>query len=236
MKNMLVPIVLLAILICGHSDAQWNKCDSGFCSLASIGSSGAFTTFAPATLSNATLSNGNLTVTGNGGGVGGAASTSYKSSGKFCVSFTINQSTANTDFIGIQDNTVPGYPAVTNGSPGHYAGWWIKNNQILNSGGSQGALQAAGVNGNSLNIAVDIGNGTCWYQLLNPTAGNWNNDASANPATNTNGKVCAYTNVAPMFGISNIGSPSTGDGVTANFGATACSGQLPSGFSAGWPQ
>ena len=234
MKNMLVPIVLLVILICGHSDAQWNKCDSGFCSLASIGSSGAFTTFAPATLSNATLSNGNLTATRTNTSTGGAASTSYKSSGKYCFTVTVGSSTANTDFIGTQDNTT-GYPAETNGSPGNYAGYRVKNNQILLSGGSQGALQAVPVSGNKINVAVDIGNLRCWYQLSNPTAGNWNNDASANPATNTNGKVC-LANVAPVVAFSSIGSPTVGDNFTADFSSTACSGQLPSGFTAGWPQ
>lgn len=234
MVKFLATLLFSLLLTCGISQAQWNGCKDGFCSIAA--SSPAFTTFDNATLSNATLSNGNLTATGTNGSTGGAQSTSYKLSGKFCISFTINQSTANTDFIGIQDNTVPGYPAVTNGTTGHYAGWWVKNNSIINSGGGQGALQAAGAAGNTLNIAVDIGNGTCWYQLSNPTAGLWNNDAAANPATNTNGKVCAYTNVAPMFGISNIGSPVAGDNVTMISNSSACSGQLPSGFIAGWPQ
>lgn len=189
-----------------------------------------WTTFAPASLSNATLSNGNLTITRSNTSTGGGQSVSYKTTGKYYFEITVGNSTANTDFVGVQDSTT-GYPAETNGSPGNYWGYWVKNNSILLSGGSQGGLAAAPTAGQRLRLAIDTVAARGWIALEN---GLWNNDAGADPAAGTNGKV-AVTNCAPVIGFSAIGSPTVGDNFTANFGASAFAFTPPSGYTQGWP-
>lgn len=85
--------------------------------------------------------------------------------------------------------------------------------------------------GDTISVAVDLDNNRIWYRK---NAGNWNNDASANPATNTNGydissiRASGYT-----YGPSWSCMPGTGNaGVgTANFGRTAFAQSIPSGFS-----
>lgn len=187
------------------------------------------TSFSVASASNATLSNNNLTVTRTNTSTGGANSTAYKTTGKFYFEVTVGASNANTDFIGTMQSGVS-FGTVTGGSPGNYAGYWVKNNSILFSGGGQGGLQATPTAGQIISIAIDVGASLCWYRLQN---GNWNNDASANPATGTNGKACV-SNVAPVVAFSSIGSPQAGDNFTANFGSSAFSFSVPSGFTSGW--
>lgn len=191
-----------------------------------------FTTFSAGTLSNANLTNANLTVTRTNTSTGGCQSVSYKTAGKFYFEITVGNSTANTDFVGVMDSTT-GYPSETNGTSGNYWGYWVKNNQILLSGGSQGGLAAAPTAGQRLRLAVDVTNAAPkgWIALEN---GLWNNDAGADPAAGTNGKV-AVTNSAPVVAFSAIGSPTVGDNFTANFGGSAFAFTPPTGFTQGWP-
>lgn len=74
--------------------------------------------------------------------------------------------------------------------------------------------------------AVDVPNGKFWARV---NGGNWNNDASANPATNTNGVAITITGtIMPAYEV--LGSVTTPNSVTANFGATAFAFTAPAGF------
>ncbi|WLA47296.1 hypothetical protein QIH80_37335 [Bradyrhizobium elkanii] len=152
------------------------------------------TTFDGASLSNATLSNGNLTATRSNTSTGGAQSIAYKSAGRFYFEVTIGASNANTDFIGIMASSA-GYFAITNGTTGSYSGYWVKNGTLLTNGGSVGSL-GAGAASDVISGACDIDNLRLW---LRRNGGNWNGSGTANPATNTGG-IVTFANVAPVLG------------------------------------
>lgn len=193
-----------------------------------VGGGGA--AFDPATVSNATLSNANLTATRNNTSTGGVASTAYKSAGKYYFEVTIGASHAITDFIGIKD-AATSYGTITAGSPGNYAGYWpINSNCVTNNGSPIGNLGTASA-GDIISVAVDLANYKAWFRR---NGGSWNG-AGADPATNLGGGGTLSGSLAPVIGFSSLGSPLAGDSFTANFGATAFVYTIPFGFTAGWP-
>jgi hypothetical protein len=79
-------------------------------------------------------------------------------------------------------------------------------------------------------IAFDVGARLAWFRL--GAAGNWNGSASANPATGTGGIANTLGDGIPLYpAISLIGNGSVS---TANFGDTAFTGTVPSGFTSGF--
>ncbi len=87
-----------------------------------------------------------------------------------------------------------------------------------------------GAAGDVICEAYDADNKRVWWRN---GSGNWNNDASANPATNTNGIDCS----AVQSGVYKVGPAfcveSTTGKCTTNFGQTAFTYGAPSGF-VGW--
>ncbi|MGX1110555.1 MULTISPECIES: SPRY domain-containing protein [Bradyrhizobium] len=188
--------------------------------------------FDPTSLSNATLSNGDLTATRTSTSTGGAQSTDYKNSGKFYFEVTVGASHGSTDSIGVMASSY-GYGALTNGNAGAGSGVWLGGGSIVNNGGTVGSVGgAANAAGSVICVAHDAGNGRVWYRL---NGGSWNNSGTADPATNTGGINLLAAQYAPVVGFSPFGSPTVGDNFTANFGASAFAYSVPSGFTAGWP-
>lgn len=195
------------------------------------GSGLTLTTFDGASLSNATLSNGNLTATRSNTSIGGAASTSYKSSGKYYFEFTVGASHSSRDFVGIKATTAS-YDDITNGNGGNYAGLWVVDGREASNGGIFGNLGAASA-GDVISCAVDLVNNHVWMRR---NGGQWNGTSTADPAGNNGGGGSwGGASVAPVIGFSNAGSPVSGDNFTANFGATSFVYAVPFGFTAGWP-
>ncbi|MBP1297413.1 hypothetical protein [Bradyrhizobium elkanii] len=189
------------------------------------------TTFDAASLSNATLSNGNLTATRTNTSTGGAQSIAYKAAGKFYFEVTVGASHGSTDSIGIMASGY-GYGALTNGNTGAGSGVWLGSGQIVNNGGVVGSVGgAANAGGNIIRVAHDAPNSKVWYAL---NGGNWMNSGTADPATNNGGVSLLAAQYAPVVGFSPFGSPTVGDNFTANFGATPFTYGVPSGFTAGW--
>ena len=84
--------------------------------------------------------------------------------------------------------------------------------------------------GNVIGMAVDLTARLIWFRVA--PAGNWNTNASYNPATGIGGvDISAIAGALfPLY------SPYTlNDAMTANSGASAFSGAVPAGFTAGWP-
>lgn len=122
------------------------------------------------------------------------------------------------------------------GSDGNSFGWQL-GSQWFGSGGSLNGVSSdisGDPGGHVIAIAIDIGNGLLWFRhdrnLL------WNNDASADPATGTNGKtITNFTSVAqwPMVSL----QTDSGDGRNVVAAAVINGGMLPfsltkpSGFS-----
>ena len=187
----------------------------------------AFATF-DGVSSRVMLSNGNLTATYNGGGTNdsGARSTAVKSAGKYyyevtpaltrngdCIGVLLSTGTySNMDNLGTNCAVVYGSGAI-----------WSNN---ANTGKSIAAW--AGAPGPAIRVAIDLGARLGWFCRA---AGNWNGDALANPATGIGGVTIAAGNFGPALGFTGI----LGDSAAANFGATAFTGAVPSGFTAGWP-
>ncbi|WP_321176596.1 SPRY domain-containing protein [Bradyrhizobium sp. USDA 3256] len=187
--------------------------------------------FDPGTLSDATLSNGNLTATRTSTSTGGAASTSYQSAGKYYFEFIVGASHGSTDFVGAMDASY-GFFFCVNGNTGAGSGVWLGTGAITTNGGTVATLGAASASGNVIGVAIDCDNDWIWFRL---NGGNWNADGTANPATNTGGVALIAASYAPAVAFSPYGSPTVGDNLTANLGATAFAYSVPFSFTAGWP-
>lgn len=193
------------------------------------------TTFDPSSNTNASLSNGNLTTTHTTTTTGGSRSVSYRSAGKYCVTFTMTAVHGITDAPAIIAANYAYSQIQGNTGTGVY--WWGNDGGHVISGGSDTFFNLGTlVQGDVINVAVDTGNANTWWSR---NGGQWNGNGTSNPATNTNG--APYTPVqavAPAVGWSGVGSAVIGDNITLNTSSSACSTGLglPVGFTAGWPQ
>jgi hypothetical protein len=77
-------------------------------------------------------------------------------------------------------------------------------------------------------IAIDVPNKLMWWRL--GAAGNWNNVSGRNPATGVGG--AGIPNISTAFPSISFGGADT---IIANFGGSAFTGAVPSGFTAGFP-
>jgi hypothetical protein len=81
--------------------------------------------------------------------------------------------------------------------------------------------------------AIDLDNQLSWFRL--GAAGNWNGSATANPATAVGGSSLARVGIGqgidcfPFLYLA-----ASGPSITANFGGSAFTGTVPSGFTSGW--
>lgn len=185
-----------------------------------------FTTWNPSDKSaNITLSNANLTaVSGSGsGGLGGVRGIAGRSSGKYY--FEVTSTTASSSYLGLALSTNTLFGNSTN-AVGVNAG-----GSIFVSGSVQGSSVPGLGGGVILCIAVDLSASLIWFRV--GASGSWNalSGTANNPATGTGGiNIAAIAGTLyPWFCTANAS-----ENVTANFGASAFSGAVPSGFTAGW--
>lgn len=191
-----------------------------------------YATWNPADIhSDNSLSGGNLTVTRGVAAFAfrGVRATKSHSSSKYYYETDLTAITAPNDSlalgIGNSTMTLTTFPGSTYNSTG-----------MLNGTGKVGinsvvvATYATFVQGQTLCMAVDLDNMRMWYRT---NGGNWNNNASADPATNTLGVDISSLNASgagppyfPAMCLSN-----SGDTFTSNFGASAYAQAVPSGFS-----
>jgi hypothetical protein len=200
-------------------------------------------TFDPATVHNVTLSNGNLTVTSPGDSLGVAqgvmvSSAAGKTSGKYYFEVTItttgpvDQGGNNGFGVSTVGNSYSNL--INNDGIGGVQCFWTDsgiwaNSILVNTIGSHGFSQ-----GDVFGIAVDLDNRNAWFI---PVAGsllgrNWNGHPTGDPVTNTFGAPIVAGTIVP-YGAFDFCDPN--DAQTANFGATAFVGTVPSGFTSGWP-
>ena len=179
---------------------------------------------------NATISNGGLTATHNGNSDGGsneglARSTQAFSSGKRYIEFTIGAWGYGDDGAGV---CTPSATALNVGQAGINCVMVYSSGNIYSNNGLTSSVGATLTAGDRVDFAIDLGNLRAWFRK---NGGNWNNDAGANPATNTGGVVIAATAFAPCVSFHNGG---TGENTTINTGQSAFIGTVPSGFNSGW--
>jgi hypothetical protein len=182
-------------------------------------------TLDPAALgSGVTLSNGNLTAEQTGaGGANNTLATAHHASGKYYYEFTVNASLDNTQ-IGIA-NAATARSEYLGEISGHSIGNYAAGGSWLGAGGTTSAPFL--INGQSYGVAIDLDNKKAWSKLVS-MAGDWNRDASADPATGVNGATFASIS-GEVYPAISLNDP--GDKVTFNFGSLAYLGTPPSGFA-----
>jgi hypothetical protein len=186
--------------------------------------------FDPATVTETALSNGNLTATHTSvnANCGARCSLSYKATGKFYFEVRLITGHGSLDAMGILTS------AISYNTLGISAAGCVglsRSGQIAvngtNSGKTVGAIAANDIAG----MAIDLSARLIWIRR---NVGLWNGDAAADPATGTNGLIVPSGSFAPAVCFVGSGT-AINDAYTANFGASAFTGTVPSGFTAGWP-
>jgi hypothetical protein len=194
-------------------------------------------TWDPATVTAVTLSGGNLiaTNTGTTSADQGAhvAAASGKTTGKYYYEVTLTAYTGGAPNLGMGIGTTSS--TYTNmGNSATTGNVVYKSGAIWANGGSTSLTLGARSVGDILGVAVDLGARKIWFRVA--PSGNWNGQAigSQNPATGTGGATIPAGTMVPfvVYG----GSLGAANNIwTANFGASAFSGAVPSGFTSGWP-
>jgi len=200
---------------------------------ATIAAATTWATFDPAMVSSVTLSDGNLVATNtaksptNQGA--SVAAANAKTIGKyyFEVTFITYTGGGNTGAgIGTTASTYSGLgTSATIGDNG------LRSGAIWANGASTGISLGLYGDGQVASVAVDLDHRTIWFRR---SGGNWNNSGTANPATNTGGITIPAGSMVPFVTFGGTGGAAN-NVVAANFGASAFSGAVPSGFTPGWP-
>ena len=185
-------------------------------------------TWNPSDLAQMTLSGGNLSAQSTGTAAGVRHTTGH-SSGKYYWEIT----TVAWSGTGTETGLATASATLTGGG---LAGQAVVTRSL---GGINGSIYINGTHSGSqlgvvanavIGIAVDLTAGLIWFRIA--PAGNWNGSGTANPATGAGGislGALAGSTLLPLF----AAALATED-VTANFGGSAFTGAVPSGFTSGW--
>ena len=166
---------------------------------------------------NISLSNGNLTYTATATSWKSVRATDFKSSGKWYWEITIDVAASNHHIFGAgtADADINSYV----GSNVYGYGYNGYDGKKFYNGGSVAYGSVYGLN-DVISVALDLDNGKIWWAKN----GVW--QASGDPAAGTNE---AFSGLSGSF--YPMGSPYTNtNAATANFGGTAFSYSMPSGF------
>jgi hypothetical protein len=175
-----------------------------------------------------TLSGGNLTFL-TGGTTSGVRSIASAVSGKCYWEYTSPEWSTNQVYVGVANGAAN---LASIGNDG-LAGCGVLGHGGLNcNGGSVGTLGTLPNNGH-VGVALDETNKLIWFRVA--PSGNWNGSGTANPATGVGGISVAAIAGAGLFGVAASANFYSGIHLTANFGDSAFTGAVPSGFNAGFP-
>lgn len=195
--------------------------------------------FDPATVTAVTLSGSNLVATNTGTTSldqgAKVASASGKTSGKyyFETKMTSAGALSGTSMSSGIATTAATYTGLgTNGAAGAVC-YWIGG--AIYATGNAGVGLGGRASGETLGIAVDLDNRKIWFRVA--PSGNWNGLAigSQNPVGAVGGAIIPAGTIVPVVTFGGSGGIA-GTVNTANFGATAFIGAVPSGFTSGWTQ
>lgn len=181
-----------------------------------------------------TLSGNNLTATRNATLAGNYAKVGAvhgHSSGKFYFEVTLGTNIDGTFGVGVINAahdfvTVGGNEWLGIDASG--VGWYPGQSAVYHTNGSIGTLVGtSAIAGTVLCVAYDIGAKLWWGRL--GAAGNWNDNASNNPATGVGG--FSMANIAGIL-IPCVALNVNTHACTINLGGTAFAGVVPTGFKA----
>lgn len=197
----------------------------------------AFTTFDAGQGTNWTLDASKLVATSSSAAGGTVRAADWQSTGKFYWEVTVNSvSSIGALFLGIVRSDFPVGPNASPTTAGqNIAARDSPFSTVYLNGGSLGTYGTGYAVGATVCIAVDLGAGLFWFRPS--STANWNGSASANPATGAGGYsfASALGTLFPWYPAAIVSIVGATDKVTANFGASAFAGAVPSGFTAGWP-
>jgi hypothetical protein len=227
-------LLLVGIICIAQSErvsASWQSRDSNY-NIAVSGGGGSGSTFDPSHCSTSVinLSNGNLTATTMGGGLGeyySCRTTVSHTTGKFYRETTLTALSAASDTVhGVMNSSQTIGPGDYVGDSTNSEGW-VDGGPIYYNAVLVATIQSCGVGG-VVQEADDLTDGKVWWAC---SGGNWNNSGTANPATNTGGETLSPTGTI-YSGVSFYGMDTAT--VTLNFGGGSCTGfaySKPAGFS-----
>lgn len=182
------------------------------------------TTWNPADLLNCTLSGANLIATTSA--AGGVRGKDALTSGKYYWEYAYT--TLNTNSISTGIALASASLSLATGTGAAYV--LRSTGGIMVNGVGSGSSLGIVNTGSVLCFAVDFTGKLLWVR--NGAAGNWNGSGTANPATAAGGVNIASISTGLLFPLM---SGASADKVTANFGDSAFTGTVPSGFTAGFP-
>lgn len=187
-------------------------------------------TWDPATITNVTLSGGNLVATNTSSATNqGARVAAAKNTGKFYFEMAMT-TTPGGGACSVGVGPLASIYSTLNGNG--TTGAMLQTDgtgTVFSDGTNTGITFGARSAGDTIGIAVDLDNRKAWFRIA--AAGNWNNNASFNPATNVGGVTVPAGSMAPYAGFAFV----SGYVFTANFGASAFAGIVPAGYVSGWP-
>ena len=190
----------------------------------------AFTSWNPSDSGNVTLSNGNLTATGQNTAswVKAVDAQLAAGGGKFYWEYTMPVWTATYSGVGFcpSSQSISTITSLVN-----VCGVYQNGHFVLN--GANVVSLPAGFNGAVVCIAVDLTAQLAWARM-GPT-GLWNASATANPATRRRRHLLHRRLKQRHQALRHAGRGQANDSAIANFGASAFAGAVPAGFNAGFP-
>jgi hypothetical protein len=192
------------------------------------GISTTYTTWSPTDNQNVTISGGNLVMTSASTANCVGRSIVGQTTGKFYFEVAWSGTASPYAVCGVAD------PSVALGTLySSYTGsvcYQASTGNIYVNGTFLGALMPAFSMGQTVCMAVDLTNQRAWFRI---NGGNWNNNATYNPATNTGGyDISAMSGVEKrVFAIPS--ATASGTVATLNAGASAFAYTVPSGFVGG---
>lgn len=175
--------------------------------------------------SQATLSNGNLTVTHSSTSTGGGRSTFLKTTGKYFFEVTATSTAGINDAIGILTSTGTYSNIVVDGTNCTVVDRG-NNGSIYSDGGNTGKQLGTIISGNIICVAIDLDARLGWFRK---SGGSWNGDATADPATGIGGVAIGAGSFSPVIAFGGTGAAS-GNNMTANFGQSTYVYPAPAGF------
>jgi hypothetical protein len=175
-----------------------------------------------------TLSGGNLVATWASGIIGALRAIDKQITGKFYWEVTYNTANSVSSGVGVASSTSLLSAAFNTANVG--TAGLNRGGAIWVDGVSVSTAIGAWSSGAVICHAVDAGARLMWLRL--GAAGNWNGVTAANPATGVGGISINVGGGIPLYPSGNVAA--SGDQFIANFGDTAFTGTVPSGFTSGF--
>lgn len=186
------------------------------------------TTWNPSDLSGVALSDGNLTAKPTSSLGAGVRAVDRQRSGKYYWEVTATAWNAAQDQIGVGISSAP----LNSATP---AGTCLlqKGGTIFVSNVTTGVTLGARAAGDIIGIALDCDGRQIWFRVA--PSGNWNGNAGFAPGGTGGISLLSAFGIANIYPELNFISGASSCTFTANFGDTAFSGTVPSGYTSGFP-